>query len=1043
MAADRYTFLSLNDAEPDLGLPSSNNFVLVGNTSGTRSWSDSFANFSFSNNSIRSTESTANLVITPGVNKVMFVNTTSAIGLPVGTTSDRNTLGGAGLLRYNSDLTIVEYNNGTTWLPTAGLIADQTITGNGSSVYTLNYQSTTNGVLATKSNVILTPNVDYTVNSTTITFTPNLASNANVYVRFLSTGQTTVVPAAGGADTQVNFNDGGSLNGVASFTFTKTPGNLTVTGNIISGNFHGNGSNISGVSATSVVNGNSNVIVAASGNISTSVRGVSNVVVIANTGVTVNANVTANYFLGNGSQLGGMYSNSTALSYLGSNSAITILTTGNITTNANVTANYFIGNGAGLSGILTSYSNVNVAAYLNSGVAGGLQNTPIGNVTASTGAFTTITTTGNVTANALTVNTSAVVTTTLQAKGGLQNTPIGNVTPTTALFTTIGSSGNTTVSALTVNNSATIGSTLSVNGNVIISGNLTVTNVTYTNQEFITTTDVIGSNLTSNGLTVNNSVTVGTTLGVTGNVNASYYFGNGSQLTGIATTYSNTNVASYLSSNSAITISTTANITSNNHFANSYLYANGVNILTGVTGTYSNTNVASYLSSNSAITILTTGNVTANNHIGNSYLFANGVSIFTNITATTATTAQYVTGLTSANVTTALGFVPANSNAASSYGNTNVAAYLNSGVAGGLQYTPIGNVAGAASTGSFTSITANGNLTVAAITSNGTITATTVGAATIGNASATHVGGSYYASGNYYGVLGAATYANAATVTTLSANGNATVNGLTVNTSGVFTTTLQAAGGIQSTPIGNVAGQASTGSFTTITATGNITASALTINNSATIGTTLGVTGAGIIYGGLQNSALGNVTAIPTANITSLTVTTGQAYFNSNVNTNNIMPFGNANANIGSSALQFNTIFAKATSAQYADLAEYYSSDDIYPGGTVVDFGGSAEVTLSTKDMSTRIAGVISTNPAYLMNSAYDGGGKVVALALQGRVPCLVTGNGSKGDMMVSAGNGVARSEDSPRIGSVLGKSLEDFNFGSSLGVIEISVGRD
>jgi hypothetical protein len=64
----------------------------------------------------------------------------------------------------------------------------------------------------------------------------------------------------------------------------------------------------------------------------------------------------------------------------------------------------------------------------------------------------------------------------------------------------------------------------------------------------------------------------------------------------------------------------------------------------------------------------------------------------------------------------------------------------------------------------------------------------------------------------------------------------------------------------------------------------------------------------------------------------------------------------------------------------------------------------------------------------------------VVPLALQGRVPCNVLGPVAKGDMMVSAGNGFARAENSPKIGAVIGKALEDFT-GES-GVIEVVVGR-
>jgi hypothetical protein len=165
------------------------------------------------------------------------------------------------------------------------------------------------------------------------------------------------------------------------------------------------------------------------------------------------------------------------------------------------------------------------------------------------------------------------------------------------------------------------------------------------------------------------------------------------------------------------------------------------------------------------------------------------------------------------------------------------------------------------------------------------------------------------------------------------------------------------------------------------------------------------------------------------------------AQISGNVTLGNIV---NANGtgigNIGTSTVGFNTVFAKATSAQYADLAEYYSSQDVYPPGTVLDFGGPAEVTMSMTDMSVRVAGIVSTNPAFLMNSVWDGGGKVVAVALTGRVPCLVKGNITSGDMMVSAGNGFARAESSPKMGSVIGKALADFT--GDTGVIEVVVGR-
>lgn len=127
-----------------------------------------------------------------------------------------------------------------------------------------------------------------------------------------------------------------------------------------------------------------------------------------------------------------------------------------------------------------------------------------------------------------------------------------------------------------------------------------------------------------------------------------------------------------------------------------------------------------------------------------------------------------------------------------------------------------------------------------------------------------------------------------------------------------------------------------------------------------------------------------------------------------------------------------------ATTAQYADLAENYLADSTYEPGTVLMFGGSNEVTLAEK-ATKRVAGIVSTNPAYLMNTQISGK-FITALALQGRVPCKVTGLIKKGDMLISAGNGYAISCDAPEIGTIIGKSLEDFD--GLTGIIEVVVGR-
>jgi hypothetical protein len=159
-----------------------------------------------------------------------------------------------------------------------------------------------------------------------------------------------------------------------------------------------------------------------------------------------------------------------------------------------------------------------------------------------------------------------------------------------------------------------------------------------------------------------------------------------------------------------------------------------------------------------------------------------------------------------------------------------------------------------------------------------------------------------------------------------------------------------------------------------------------------------------------------------------------------NVNiASNVMPTANATSNIGSAGYYFNTAFVKATSAQYADLAEKYTADAAYAPGTILIFGGTAEVTVNAEDGDRKVAGVVSTNPSYIMNSGLEGE-HVATVALTGRVPTLVVGPVRKGDLMVATGLGRARAEADPRIGSVIGKALEDFD--GAEGTIEVVVGR-
>ena len=118
---------------------------------------------------------------------------------------------------------------------------------------------------------------------------------------------------------------------------------------------------------------------------------------------------------------------------------------------------------------------------------------------------------------------------------------------------------------------------------------------------------------------------------------------------------------------------------------------------------------------------------------------------------------------------------------------------------------------------------------------------------------------------------------------------------------------------------------------------------------------------------------------------------------------------GNAVGNIGSSSSYFNTVFAQATTALYADVAERFASDEIYEPGTVVELGGSAEITRVQHDASDSVFGVISTRPAFTMNGGAGDNDTHPPVAMTGRVPVKVTGVVNKGDRLISAGDGMAR----------------------------------
>jgi hypothetical protein len=149
-----------------------------------------------------------------------------------------------------------------------------------------------------------------------------------------------------------------------------------------------------------------------------------------------------------------------------------------------------------------------------------------------------------------------------------------------------------------------------------------------------------------------------------------------------------------------------------------------------------------------------------------------------------------------------------------------------------------------------------------------------------------------------------------------------------------------------------------------------------------------------------------------------------------------------SNGNAGNIVGQWSLVGTSRMQATWADLAEYYTADHDYQPGTVLVFGGDAELTTTNVKGDTRVAGVVSENPAFLMNQ--ECAGTRVALALQGRVPCQVMGKVRKGDLMITGpmhGVAVAAKNGKTGVGTVIGKALEDYD-SDEIGVIEVAVGR-
>lgn len=336
------------------------------------------------------------------------------------------------------------------------------------------------------------------------------------------------------------------------------------------------------------------------------------------------------------------------------------------------------------------------------------------------------------------------------------------------------------------------------------------------------------------------------------------------------------------------------------------------------------------------------------------------------------------------------------------------------------------------SVGTLTSLAVTGNANVGNLGTSGLITAT-------GNITGGNLHGARVTASTLVSNVATGTAPFTVTSTTQVANLNVATAGLATfattansvagaNVSGAvsFATTANSVAGANvsgtvssATTAGTVTTAAqpnitSTGTLTSVTVTGNTTTGGVKTDNYYY------ANGSPISFAGTYgNSNVASYLPTYTGTVGATVLTTG------------------ANTTAGTITGNWALSTGSRLNATYADLAEYYEGDQEYDFGTVLEFGGEKEVTLA-QDGTNRVAGVVSTNPAYAMNSECPG--IAIAIALQGRVPCKVRGTIRKGDMLVSAGEGFARPSNSPQLGTVIGKALA--NFDGIEGVIEVAVGR-